>query len=162
MFSNLEDFQKFVDTLTPVLIDTFVAKPTREGVDNGHYFVQSGLWPGTENQLYIYDRKKLESHKSTLLSLCKALPRFKKSTSEHAGLISSFDLLLDANIRSKQTPEEIYSQLAVSNHFANFLCGSGIANVTTVSKGPNKAFLIVLDKKYRSYFEKEGKEPYED
>lgn len=156
MFSNIEDYLKFVDALKPVLIDSFVPKPTREGVDNGYYFVQSGLWPGTENHLYIYDKKRLESHKSTLLSLCKTIPKLRKSTSEHAGIISSFDLLLDIKIRSEQTPEEISSQLEVSNHFANFLCGSGIAMVSTIKKGSAQAFLIVLDKKYCSYFEKEG------
>lgn len=156
MFSNLEDFYKFANTLKPILADTFVYKPTKEDFKQGNYFLQKGLWSGTENQVFVYDRKKLESHKSTLLSLCKMLPKLQQATNDHAGIISSFDLLLDITKYPQQTPEEIHTQFSISNHFANFLCGSGIASVTTVENGQNQAFLIVLDKKYCSYFEKEG------
>ena len=161
MFSKEEYiiFQRNVEMITK---DTFVEEPTEEEFQKGSYFYQHGLCTGTEKLLYFYDKQKLNSHKKKLLSLCKRLPKFHNPSEDHAGTISSFDLLPNMEIFLSQSPEDTYYQMIISNHFANLVEGADIAKAVTVPVGEGAAFLIILDRKYRSYMESEDQEPFED
>lgn len=161
MFSKKE-YEIFQQAVETIILDTFVEEPTEEGLKEDKYFFQKGLLAGTEDNIYFYDKKKIESHKPKLLSLCKQLPKYHQPTDNHAGTISSFDLMPNMEVISSQPPEDFLYQTAISNHFANLVCGANIAFVGTVSNGKNTAFLIFLDSKYRSYMEREGQEPFED
>lgn len=158
MFSQ-KDYEIFQRNIEGILDDTFVEKPTKENFNNNRYFFQQGLWSGTEDGFYFYDKQKLEYHKQKLLSMCKILPKLHKPSKDHAGTISSFETLPPVEVFSSSSAEDMQYFLTLSNHFANLLCGTQIAQVSPVSHEGTTAFLIVLDSKYRSYFEKEGQEP---
>ena len=85
-----------------------------------------------------------------------------QATDVHAGTISSFDLIPNTEVISSQPPEDSLYQRAISNHFANLVCGADIAFVGTVSNKKGTAFLIFLDSKYRSFMESDDQEPFED
>lgn len=161
MFSQ-KDFDSFQNNVESILDDAFVKKPTDEELKKGKYFFQRGLWSGTENNFYFYDKQKLEYYKPKLLAICKRIPKLHKPSKDHAGTISSFETLPPLETFSVQSDRDIQYYLSLSNHFANLLCGSKIAQVNLFSHGGTTAFLIVLDSKYRSYFEKEGQEPADD
>lgn len=161
MFSK-EEYKIFQRTVEIITKDTFVEEPTEEDFQKNKYFFQRGLWSGTEENIYFYDKQKLKSHKQKLLSMCKSIPKFHNPSEDHAGTISSFDLLPNMEIFSSQSPKDTFYQMIISNHFANLVCGADIAKVGVVSNGEDKAFLIVIDSKYRSYMEREGQEPFED
>lgn len=161
MFSQ-KDFEIFKKDVEGILRDTFVQKPDRDEFQNNKYFFQRGLWSGTENNFYFYNKQKLASHKQKLLSMCKRIPKLHKPSKDHAGTISSFETLPPSEMFTSQSPENALYYFSLSNHFANLLCGSKIAQVNLFSHGGTTAFLIVLDSKYRSYFEKEGQEPADD
>lgn len=161
MFSK-EEYEIFQRNVEIITSDTFVKEPTEEDFQNNKYFFQRGLWAGTEENIYFYDKQRILAHKQKLLSMCKRIPKFHKPSKDHAGTISSFDLMPNMEIISSQPPENMIYQIAISNHFTNLLCGADIAKVGTVSVGKDTAFLIFIDKKYRSYMEREGQEPFED
>ena len=161
MFSN-EEYVYFKREVEPIIADTYVANPTKKGLANNEYFFQEGLWTNSDNLLYFYDKKRLLKHKNKLLSICKRLPKFHQPTKQHAGTISSFDLILSPEQIKSQSLEDTFYQLTLSNHFANLVCGADIAGITPVTDGKNKAFLIVIDPKYRDYMERTGIEPFED
>ena len=154
----LEEFESFERDVEGILRDTFVLKPSKDEFENGKYYFQRGLWSGTENNFYFYEKQKLESHKLKLLSMCKSLPKLHKASNDHAGTISSFETLPPDEMIKRQTTEEFVSFLSLSNHFANLLCGAQIAQVRRFTHEETTAFLIILDKKYRSYMEDEGQE----
>lgn len=161
MFSQ-KDYETFQRNIEGILDDTFVKKPTEDELKNNRYFFQKGFWSGTEHGFYFYDRQKIDSHKPKLLSMCKGIPKLHQPSKEHAGTISSFETLPPMEIFSTASHEDVQYYLALSNHFANLLCASQIAKVALVSHEGTTAFLIVLDSKYRSYFEKDGQEPADD
>lgn len=156
------DYAIFQRELESIVEDTFVKTPTEEEFKKNRYFFQPGLWAGTEKGIYFYDKQKVESHRQKLLSICKRLPKFHSPSNDHAGTISGFETLPPIDIFSNQSAEEVLHSLELSNNFAHLLCALKIAQISIVSHGKDKAFLIVLDKKYRSYFEKEGQEPFDD
>lgn len=160
--NSKNDYSLFQQELESILDDTIVKTPTEEELNKGRYFFHPGLWAGTEKNLYFYDKQKIEAHRQKLLSMCKRLPRYHKPSNDHAGTISCFDTLPPVDIFSNQSQEDALYSIDLSNNFAHLLCALKIAQVGIVSQGNNKAFLIVLDKKYRSYFEKEGQEPFDD
>ena len=161
MFS-MEKYISFKKEVESIIIDTYVSHPTKEMLSNDDYFFQEGLWTNTNDLIYFYDKKKLAKHKSKLLSICKCLPKFHQPTEQHAGTISSFDLLPSTEQLKSQSLDDTFYQLIISNHFANLVCGADIASIAPVTRGKDKAFLIVLDSKYRSYMEREGQEPFDD
>ena len=152
-------FQRDVEAIVE---DTFIKELDEENAQPDDYFFQFGLWSHTQELLYLYDKQKLGKHKSKLLSICKRLPKLQSPANGHAGIISSFDLIPDLQTFASQSPEETIYQFNLSNHFANLVCGTEIANINPISNGKDKAFVIILDSKYRSYMESEGQEPFED
>ncbi len=161
MFSKNE-YQSFISSLQPIIADTYIPEPSEEDFKNGKYFFQNGFWPATQDFIYFYNKEKLGNHKKQLLALCNKLPRFHQANSQHSGTISSFDLLPRIEILESQSPQELFQQMVFSEHFANLLCGNNIAITKNVTHGENAAFLIILDKKYRDYLEKNGQEPADD
>ena len=160
MFSK-DEYKIFQRDVERIILDTFVEDPTEEGFKQEKYYFQKGLLAGTEDNIYFYDKEKIKSHKNKLLSLCKQLPKYHQATDVHAGTISSFDLMQNTEVISSQPPEEYLYQRAISNHFANLVCGADIAFVGTVSSEKGTAFLIFLDSKYRSYMESDDQDPFE-
>ena len=160
MFSK-DEYKIFQRDVERIILDTFVEETTEEGFKKEKYFFQKGLLAGTEDNIYFYDKEKIKSHKNKLLSLCKQLPKYHQATDVHAGTISSFDLMQNTEVISSQPPEEYLYQRAISNHFANLVCGADIAFVGTVSSEKGTAFLIFLDSKYRSYMESDDQDPFE-
>ena len=158
MFSK-NDYKLFSSKLNSIVDDTFVEEPNKSDLQNNFYFVKRGLWPGTEEQIYIYDNRRLPVHKKSLLSLCKTLPKFHKPSHEHAGTISSFDLLIDQNKHPDISSEELAYQMVMANHFANLVEATKIASIFPAQYKGYKAFLIAIDSKYREYIEKDGIEP---
>ena len=157
-----DKYKIFQQEIEPIVEDTFIKELDDENIQIDDYFFQFGLWSHTQESLYLYDKQKLAKHKNKLLSICKRLPKFHPPADGHAGIISSFDIIPDPQTLASQSPEETMYQFNLSNHFANLVCGTEIANVNPISNGKDKAFVIVLDSKYRSYMEREGQEPYED
>lgn len=160
--NSKHDYDIFKQEIEAIVKDTFVKTPTEEEFKKDRYFFLQGLWSGTEKAIYFYDKQKIEAHRSKLLSICKRLQKFHQASNDHAGTISSFETLPPEDIFSSQPVEESIYNLELSNKFTHLLCALNIAKVSVVSQGEERAFLIVLDKKYRSYFEKDGQEPYDD
>ena len=154
MFSK-EEFDRFRRDVVPIIEDTFLQTFTDEDYQKADFelFGQYGLWSHMENDVFLYNKQKINSYKMELLSICRRIPKFQQPCNDHAGIISSFDLLPRHNIVSTSTSDEILSFFCISAHFANLLCGADIATCVPIDNGKDKAFLIVLDKEYRSYFE---------
>lgn len=156
-----EKYASFQREVEPIVEDTFIKKINENTFQPDDYFFQFGLWSHTQESIYVYDKQKLAKYKNTLLSICKRLPKFHPPANGHAGIISSFDLIPDQKTLASQSPEETIYQFNLSNHFANLVCGTEIASINPISNGKDRAFVIVIDGKYRSYMESDGQEPFE-
>ena len=154
MFTR-EEFDKFQRDVASIIEDTFLQSFTDEDYQKADFevFGQYGLWSHMEKDVFLYNKQKIDSHKMELLSICRGIPKMQQPCNEHAGIISSFDLLPHLDIVSTSSPEETVSFFLSSTHFANLLCGADIASVVPIEQGKDRAFLIVLNKEYRSYFE---------
>lgn len=157
-----ENYEVFQSGLEPIVKGTFVPTPNQNDLIANHYFIQNGLWGGTEKFVYVYDKRKIDSHKKALLSLCKKLPKFHKPTDQHAGTISCFDLLMDYTKDSSLSQDDVFHQLILTNHFANLLSATNIAKIQPASAGSHNAFLLIIDVKYRNFMERDGQEPADD
>lgn len=157
-----ENYDIFDSSLQNIVKDAFEQNPTEDNLKQNLYFLKRGLWEGTEEQIYAYDKRKIQPHKKTLLSLCKSLPKFQPPTERHGGLISAFDLLVDSRKYPEMTPEDTYYQIIMANHFTNLLDITNIAQIhPTISHG-HKTFFIAIQPKYREFMEKDGQEPADD
>lgn len=160
MFSN-KSYSEFKAVLNPILEDCRVAEPTKEDFSNNKYYVQRGLMHGTSGTIYVYDRKKLDSHKTTFLKLAKLLPKLQGPTNDHAGIILTLDLFTNITENPLST-EEARSQLNLANHFINFLTLTNIAAPCNFKIKDSKALALIIDKKYRDFMEPKGQEPADD
>ena len=122
-----------------------------KGVDEGFYAFVRGKWENTEENIYIYDKRKVITHALDLTSLCKMLPKFHQPCEAHAGTISCFDLLAGPNELSDMESDETYYMVVMANHFANLLEMIDIAQIHPAKLKDHKAFLIVLNPKLRKY-----------
>ncbi len=154
MFAK-EEYRSFLSELLPILDDTYTQDPTEDSVRSGACFFQNGRLPSTKDYTYFYHTDRLDAHKTQMLSMCKKLPKFCPATEQHSGIISSFDLLPVTEILETEDPQELFQQMIYSEHFANLLCGAGIATAHPITHEAGgeviEGFVIILDKKYRSY-----------
>lgn len=154
-----EDYNIFNSKLLSIIDDTVETNPNENDLKQNLYFVKKGLWEGTEEQFYVYNKSKLPPHKDTLLSLCKNLPKFQAPSEKHGGLISAFDLLMDSRKYPELTPEDTYYQILMANHFSNLLEATNIAQICETNSHGHKTFFIAIFPRYREYMEKNGQEP---
>lgn len=157
-----EAYNKFSTKLHKIVEDTLETNPDENNFDPNSYFIKRGLWEGTEEHIYLYDKEKIPLHKKSLLLLCKSLPKLHKPSEKHGGTISAFDLLVNPKDSSDIETEDGYYQVLMANHFTNLLEFTQIAQIHPATYKNHKSFLIVINPKYREFMEKDGQEPADD
>ena len=157
MFSQ-KDYEAFKKDLEPIITSSKVLNLTRENIIQNKYFVQRGIWPGTEKNIFAYDMQIVKSHEKNLLELAKRLPLFKKASHGNAGILVSFDLLTDIH-QNPVSKSELIEQINLANHYMNLLSATGIAELKRSKVDTSSpTVLMVLNEKYRDFFEQDGQE----
>lgn len=166
MFSK-KDYETFRDELEPIIVDCVVTNPSKEKFHQNKYFLNRGVWPGTEKEVFAYDIETVDSYMDQLLALSKRIPLFEKPKPGNAGTLIALDLLTDFR-KEPTSDDDLLDQIELANHFMNLLAASRIAEVYQVDTNTSsKTAIMILNEKYRSFFspedqEPEGQEPADD
>ena len=157
MISKEAYYSGFEPVLLKILEDVCIDEDSisdaefEAALNQGLYCAANGLWPKTEDDLYLYDKATLHDHIGDLCALCKSLPKLHQPTEGHGGTISAFDLIVDARKHPELRPEDIHKMVLFANHFANLLTIAGIAKIQFTPYHEQNFFLLVLHPKYEEY-----------